>query len=571
MELNVYAQIGILLGIATIVALIMRVLRQPLIIGHIITGFIVGRFALELFSHAETLKLFSELGISFLLFSVGLTLNPKVLKEYGLVSVLTGFGQVFLTGAVGWIVCTLLGYNAITSLYVGIALAFSSTVIVMKLLSDKGDLDKLYVKLSIGSLLIQDVIAIVLLFVLPFTTGSQGTGFELVRIIVLGALSLLAVYSFTHFILKPLHPYLTRSHELLFLFAISWGMGVSALFAALGFSLEGGALIAGIALSTLPSRHEIGARLAPLKDFFIVTFFITLGTTMVVSDFQSILVPAIVLSLFVLIGNPLLQLIIMGWMGYRKKTSFQTGTMAAQISEFSLILVALGVSLGQVKEQVLSMVTLVGIITIFASSYLILYSDKIYKHIAKYLTIFERKNAREKRIPKDNIPVILIGGSRIGYDFIELFRKEEQNFLVLDHDPDVLAELQKAGIKTEYGDANDPDLLEELKLRQAELIVSTVPQLETNLVLLSMTKPEGKGPYVIVVAHQIADAIELYDAGADYVIMPHFLGGTYAAKLVKKLTSDALELQTVRATHIKNLNSRLAKGHEHPVFDRTKG
>lgn len=569
MELTIYAQIGTLLGIAAVMSLLMRFLRQPLIIGHIITGFIVGHYTLGLFSEIETFELFSELGISFLLFSVGLTLNPKVLKEYGVASIAAGFAQVFLTGAAGWVLCMILGFNAITSLYVGVALAFSSTVIVMKLLSDKGDLDKLYVKLSIGSLLLQDLIAIVLLFALPFTTGAQGSGVEILRTLGLGALATLGIFLFSRHVLHHLHPYLTRSQELLFLFAISWGMGVSALFAALGFSLEGGALIAGIALSTLPSRHEIGARLAPLRDFFIVIFFILLGSTMVVSDFGAILVPALILSAFVLIGNPLLQLIVMGYLGYRKKTSFQTGTMAAQISEFSLILVALGVSLGQVEDHVLSMVTLVGIITIFISSYLILYSDSVYKYIAKYLSIFERAHPREKRIPKTNMPIILLGGSRIGSDFVDLFVKEEKKFLVIDHDPAVIESLQRQGVTTELGDVNDPDLLEEFKVHNAELVVSTVPDLTSNLILLSIAKRGGTGPYTIVVAHQIAHALELYEAGADYVVLPHFLGGTYAAKLTKKFVNDALEIQQIKDSHIKDLHSRLARGHEHPELDRS--
>ena len=219
MELDLYAQVGILLGIATVVSLIMRLLRQPLIIGHIITGFLVGRFALNLFSELETLKLFSELGISFLLFSVGLTLNPKAFKDNGLVSIFTGFGQVVLTGGIGWLICMLLGYNSVTSLYVGVALAFSSTVIVMKLLSDKGDLDKLYVKLSIGSLLIQDLIAIILLFIIPFTNGT-GEGGDILQTLIFGALAIIAIFLFSQHILKHLHPYLTRSQELLFLFCL---------------------------------------------------------------------------------------------------------------------------------------------------------------------------------------------------------------------------------------------------------------------------------------------------------------------------------------------------------------
>lgn len=564
MHLGVFAEIGLLIGVAAVISLLMRFLRQPLIVGHIVTGFLVGRFALGLFQSMETLELFSELGISFLLFSVGLSLNPKLLRDYGWVSIVTGFGQVILTGGIGILLCMFLGFGWVTSLYVGIALAFSSTVIVLKLLADKGDLDKLYVKLSIGSLLLQDLIAIVLLFAIPFATGSQGNGTDLIRMLALGIGAGLGVFLFSHYVIRRLHQYLTRSQELLFLFATGWGICVSALFAGIGFSLEGGALIAGVALSTLPSRHEMGARLAPLRDFFIVAFFILLGTRMVVSDFGEILVPAIVLSVFVLIGNPLLQLIVMGVLGYRKKTSFQTGMMAAQISEFSLILVALGVTLNQVAPSVLSMVTLVGIITIFISSYLILYSDKIYERVSPYLRFFERGRARDQDIPSENYPVILIGGGLVGFEFIEYFNRQGSRFLVLDHDPEVIAGLARDGVNHEYGDAYDPDLLDELKVSAAELVVSTVPDLETNLVLLASAKRRDTGPIVMIVAHRISHALELYEAGADYVILPHFLGGAYAASLVGDLTASAGARQKIRTTHIAQLRARTAHGHEHP-------
>ena len=564
MELNVFSQIGILIGVATLMALLMRYLRQPLIIGHIITGFLVGRLALGLFQEMEMLELFSELGISFLLFTVGLTLNPRVLRDYGLAAVLSCFGQVALTGTTGILVCLALGYGLVTALYVGIALAFSSTVIVMKLLSDKGDLDKLYVKISIGSLLLQDLIAIALLFAIPFATGAQGTGSELIYTLAYGLIAGVTIFFLSHYVIRSLNQYLSQSQELLFLFAVSWGMGIAALFAGLGFSLEGGALIAGVALSTLPSRHEIGARLAPLRDFFIVAFFILLGSRMVVSDFSAIFWPAAILSLFVLIGNPLLQLVVMGALGYRKKTGFQTGTLAAQISEFSLILVALGVSLGQVAPSVLSTVTLVGIITIFISSYLILYSDALYKHAAPYLTIFERKNVREKRIRRDDPSAIIIGGGRIAFDFIKFFSHDKQEFFVIDHDPEVIRALTDADIPAEYGDANDPDLLVELRVNDAEIVVSTTPDMETNLLLLSTAKRAKKSPAILCVAHGVSDALELYNAGADYVILPHFLGGSFAARLVRRYTKEALDIQNIRDEHIKHLQARISAGHEYP-------
>ncbi|HRH26651.1 MAG TPA: cation:proton antiporter [Parcubacteria group bacterium] len=570
MDLNVFAEIGFLVVFATLVAFIMRVLKQPLIIGHIITGFLVGRFALGIFQNIETLELFSELGISFLLFSVGLSLNPKVLKEYGKAAFVTGIGQVLLTGTVGVFVCMLLGFDWITSLYVGVALAFSSTVIVLKLLSDKGDLDKLYVKLSIGSLLLQDLIAIILLFAIPFVTGSQGSGVELVKTLGLAFAVGIFVFLFVHFVVRHLHVYLTKSHELLFLFANAWGMGIAALFAGIGLSLEGGALIAGVALSTLPSRHEISARLAPLRDFFIVAFFVLLGTRMVVSDFNAILIPALILSVFVLIGNPLLQLIVMGTLGYKKKTSFQTGTMAAQISEFSLILVALGVSLGQVSKEVLSMVTLVGLITIFISSYLILYSDKIYKYIGKYLQIFERKDAKERSPRTKSFHIFLIGAGRTGYEFINLFKEDKKNLLVIEHDPEVIGQLSHEKIEHVYGDASDPDLLDELKVHNAELVISTLPDLETNLIILSNIKREKNPPVVMMVAHRATNALQLYEAGADYVVLPHFIGGTYATSLVKKFRESALEFKSIKDEHIEYLKNRIKTSQEHASLEKLR-
>lgn len=562
--MGVFGEIGILIGVAAVISLIMRFLRQPLIVGHIITGFLVGQFALGLFNNIETLELFSKLGISFLLFSVGLTLSPKVFRDYGRASIITGFGQVILTGGIGLLISTFLGFDWITSLYIGVALSFSSTVIVLKLLADKGDLDKLYVKLSIGSLLLQDLIAIVLLFSIPFITNSQGNGWELIRILGSGLAVGLGVFLFSHYVIRHLHRYLTQSQELIFLFTNAWGIGIAALFAAIGFSLEGGALIAGVALSTIPSRHEMSARLAPLRDFFIVAFFILLGARMVVSDFSQIIGPAIILSLFVLIGNPLLQLIIMGYMGYRRKTSFQTGMMAAQISEFSLILVALGVSIGQVAPHVLSMITLVGLVTIFISSYLILHSDKLYKYAAPYLKIFERRNAHEQDVQVESFPVLLIGGNRMGFDFMELFKEMKRGFLVIDHDPEVIKNLARSKIPHEYGDANDPDLLDEFKIHQAELVISTVPDLETNLVILACAKRNGKGPVVMAVAQSISQALELYKDGADYVILPHFLGGAYGASVVRRFTENAAELQNIRNQHMAYLQSRFSQGYEHP-------
>ncbi len=348
------------------------------------------------------------------------------------------------------------------------------------------------------------------------------------------------------------------------MFATVWGLGIASLFKFTGFSIETGALIAGIALSNLPSRHEISARMTPLRDFFIVLFFIMLGTHMTTTSVMEILPQAIIFSVLVLVGNPLILMIIMGILGYKKRTGLQTGFTVAQISEFSLILVAMGVSFGHVNTRALSLVTLVGLITIFGSTYLILYSDKIYKYLSPYLSIFERKSAKEKKLEVVKYPIVLFGGNRVGFDFIEEFKKIGKPFLVVDHDPENVETLRRQGINVDYGDAMDIDYLDSLELSQIELVVSTIPDPETNTLINRVTKSWNKDAIVVVVSHKIKDALSHYDNGVNYVILPHFLGGQYASKIVVDMHGNLTNRDEIKETHIKTLHDRLSVGHEHP-------
>jgi Kef-type K+ transport system membrane component KefB/Trk K+ transport system NAD-binding subunit len=565
---SLFTELGLLIGIAAGVSLLTRLLRQPLIIGYLVTGLIAGPFALNLITSTETLRLFSEIGVAILLFTVGLNLNPKVLKDYGNIALITGIGQVVFTAAAGFLICILLGFDIITSLYLSVALAFSSTIIILKLLSDKGDLEELYAKISIGFLLVQDLIAIILLFAIPLLSTGEGTVLDFARQFGLMTLIAAAALAVSFLLFPRMNTRLARSLEFLFLFSIAWGIGVAALFRAAGLSLESGALIAGIGLSVLPSRHEISARLTPLRDFFLILFFVLLGSQMAIQSFEAIFVPALVLSLLVLIGNPLILMAIMGAMGYRRTTSIQTGFTVAQISEFSLILVALGVGLGQLREEILSLVTLVGLITIFGSTYLILYSNALAKRLAPYLKMFERRHPAEPEAHPKEYRIFLFGGNRIGFDFIKHFSKGRRGFVVVDHDPEVVTGLLRDGVEVLYGDAGNLDLLRELRVGNAELVISTVPNLDTNLLILEEARKGSSAVPVVAVAHSIHNALTLYEAGATYVILPHFLGGKHAASLVKEFAHDLATMKRIRREHIAHLKTRAARGHEHPALVR---
>jgi len=561
--MSLFAELSIVIGIAFAMSVVMTLLKQPLIIGHIITGLLVGPMIASSLS-PDTFVLFSEIGIAILLFTVGLNLSPRTIKEFGSVAIITGVSQVVITSLVGYFLAIFIGFSELASLYIGVALAFSSTIIILKLISDRGDMETLYAKISIGFLLVQDFIAIILLFAIPvISVGSFS--FKQISLLTgqgIGLITLVLIIGF--YFLPKINKFISKNIELLFLFATVWGLGIASIFKLTGFSIETGALIAGIALSTLPSKHEISARMTPLRDFFIVLFFIVLGANMTVAGIMDILPQAIIFSVLVLVGNPLILMIIMGILGYKKRTGLQTGFTVAQISEFSLILIALGVSFGHLENSILSLVTLVGLITIFGSTYLILYSDKIYRIVGKYLSIFERKRTYEKNIGPTKYSVILFGGNRVGYDFIEEFKKLDKPFLVIDHDPENVETLRKQGINVDYGDAMDVDYLESLGLSQAELIVSTIPDSETNLLINKVAKNHNKDAVVVVVSHKIQDALNHYQNGVDYVILPHFLGGQYASKIVMNMHQDQTQRTETKEKHIKSLHSRLSSGHEHP-------
>jgi len=439
----------------------------------------------------------------------------------------------------------------------------------MKLLSDKEALEKLYGKISIGFLLVQDLVAIIILIVISSlsTAGNPGNILLFTSLKGLGIIVILAPISY--FVLPKLSNFFAKSQEFLFVFSITWGLGLAALFFYAGFSIEVGALIAGIVLSISPYSYEISSKLKPLRDFFIISFFLILGSQMVFGNISNFIVPIIVFSLFILIGNPLIVMILMGIFGYNKKTGFMAGLTVAQISEFSLILVALGVKVGHLSQEILSLVTLIGLITIGGSTYMIMYSDKIYPRISKLLTVFEKKKLCKKEIPKKEYQYILLGYNRIGYSILKAFSKLTKDYVVIDFDPKTINELKTQKAPCIYRDVEDVEFLEELNLKKAKVIVSTIPEKETNLFLLREFKKRNTN-IVILTARQISDALELYKAGADYVILPHFLGGEYVSKMIEKAQANQEIYSIERKKEIKELRNRIKQGHEHPEVMKNK-
>jgi len=525
---SVFLEIGVILGLAAIGGFIAQFLRQPLIVAFIAIGILVGPSGLGMVSHSSEIELFARLGIALLLFVVGLKLDLHIIRTVGPVALASGLGQVLFTSVVGYLIALLMGMSPVTALYVAVALTFSSTIIIVKLLSDKREVDSLHGRIAVGFLIVQDIVVVLVMIGLTaFGQAEEGIniGREALVILLKGALMLIGVALLMRYVLPRLLQRMAHSSELLMLFAIAWAVLGASIGDLLGFSKEVGAFLAGISIASTAYREQVAARLVSLRDFLLLFFFIELGASLDILNLGGQLGTAMIFSLFVLVGNPLIVMAIMGYMGYRKRTGFLAGLTVAQISEFSLILAALGLSLGHLGQDTVGLITLVGLITISVSTYMILYSHPLYAQLAPWLSIFERKVAyREQSTTagdEEKVDILLIGLGRFGASVATNLRQRGCRLLAVDFDPHAVQYHTRDGYAVRYGDAEDPEFIASLPLSRATWVVSTVRDRAINRMILHGLKEQGYKGKVAISAAGSYDAKFFEQAGVDMVLVPY--------------------------------------------------
>ena len=551
-------EISILLASAAGIGIVARILKQPLLVGYLFAGALLTFFGVV--KDQAALASMGRIGIALLLFLVGIEMNLRELPSLGKVALLTGIGQILFTSFFGFLIALFLGFGIVPAMYIAVALTFSSTIIIVKLLSEKGDLGSLYGKIAVGFLLVQDFVAVVILM---FLSGIGKGGFGLGNFLIIG-IKAIVLFVAVWFLSKKVLPSVFEkivgtSSELLFITSIAWALGIAALIGGpLGFSFEIGGFLAGLALSNLPEHLGVAAKTRPLRDFFLTIFFLYLGTQLLISDFGAILTPAIIFSLFVLIGNPLIVLIIMGVMRYKKRSSFLASVTVAQISEFSFILMAVGASMGHLSQSHVAIVIVVGVITMTISTYLILYSEKIYLRLKNALGLFERENTQEQAFEKEisySDHIVLVGCNRVGMTILPYLKKKKILTLVIDHNPKVFNTLTADNIPTLLGDIEDPDILDKTQLNKAQLVISSIPYLGDNLILLEYIRHLSRRPAVILKAQGKADAVKLYESGASYVIIPDVIAGEFLRHVFVSHGINEQRIKKMGKSHFKRLLS----------------
>ncbi len=538
---GLFFDLGLVIVSASLVGVISYFLKQPLILAYIVAGILIGPFGFGLIHDIEVIHVIAEIGIMLMLFLVGLEMNPSRLKDLGVVALVTGVGQVLFTGLIGFGILSLFGMPMIVKVYLTIALTFSSTVIAIKLIYDKRDNNALYGQVAIGVLLVQDVLAILALLTLSGFSEGAGFDFKSFGIILLSGLALSAVVILVASkLLGYLYNKIATSNELLILFSLSWCFAVALVASKIGLNIEIGAFIAGVSLASLPYTYEINSKAKVLRDFFITIFFVGLGAGLAFASMGPLIIKFVILSLFVLIGNPLIVMIIMGALGYDKRTSFFTGLSIANVSEFSLILVTMGLSKGHINQDMFAMITIVGILTMTISSYFMTYNNQIYNKLRDYLVVFEFKKAKTKLTNiKSGLSnhIVLLGCGQMGQQILEQIKNFKEDYIVVDHDNSVIKGLIKKNISCIFGDVEDTELLNELGLENAETIISTLPSPEDNLFLIKYIEriPHDKRPIVLVTADSGREGLDLFNRGADYVILKHYLGAEHVHQINREL------------------------------------
>lgn len=560
---SIFIDTSIIFSIAIGVAFLVQLLRQPLIISYIITGIICGPLFLNRISSAQDFfDVFAEFGVILLLFLVGLSLNINYLKKIGKVAATTGIGQIIFTSFVGYLLLLVLGFSVSVSFYLAVSITFSSTIVIMKLLGDKKELQTIYGRYTVGLMLVQDIIAIAIMIFLPILKGGDSLFLAFLFLLAKCFVVVMTVYLLSRFILPFMLKNAAKSGEFLLIFALAWCFAIAGFGEWIGISLEVGAIIAGLSLGSSVYQAEITSRIKPIRDFFIALFFIILGSEMNIANFQASIGPSLILSLFVLIGNPIILYCLYRSMKFTRQNSFMASLTAAHVSEFGFVFLFVASDMGLIGDDIISIFTIVALITIFISSYLVTYNFQIFMYLQPVFRFFGRDNGKNEDEEEKKYDVLVFGYHRLGWKICEALKERDASFAVIDCDPLAIEKLKNRRIPHFFGDATDIEFLADLPLEYAKMIISTLPEADDQMILVDRIKKENEDAIVITSLAHTKFLDNMYSAGVDYIIIPHLLSGQWMANVLRERQWNKGTFKTLLMEQRKEMKLRYNLGHD---------
>ena len=554
-----FLSFSVILWVVLLSLWVMKALKQPTIIAYILAWTIIAFIFPNFFNKYEFLDSFSQVWIVFLLFIIWTELSPATIQWLGTRTILVWILQVLWSTIVWWVVSLLFWFDIMTSLYIGTATALSSTIVVLKLLWDKDELDSTYWRLCVWILVTQDIF--VMLFMAIVATFSALWGESILHTAWLLLMKIVGIviwlYISSKYFLPPITKKIAESHEFLLLFSIGRCFIVATCFEMLWFWMEIWALFAWITLATSPYRFEITSRMKVLKDFFIVIYFVLLWSNLSFNWNLNRWFIAAWLFL-VVIFKPALIMWLLKLVGHIKRNNFLTGISEIPMSEFSFILITMWISSWMIKDpNLLTMITIIWITSILISWYTTTYNMQIFKKLWKlqrFVPWSLNKKSQEKLwIPND---IIMFWYWRLGSELYKHFQTKKYNILVVDEHPSIINQLNTKGIDCLYWDALDLEFLQEINLTWTKMVISTITSIDVNLALIGVLKEKNPNLIIICVASHIKEAITLYEKGMDYVIMPHYIWATYAKNMLEEFGLDVEKFMKKKTEQVEELKQK---------------
>jgi Kef-type K+ transport system membrane component KefB len=575
---NIIISVGIAILAATIVAYIGYLLKQPLILSYIVAGVIIGPgIGFGLIRDINEIETISRFGLILLLFLIGFEINIKKLKGSGKSLLVSGFTQFPLTFIIGAGFFFLLGYvfdgGKYGLFYLAACCSLSSTAIVVKLLYGKFELDTLAGRISLGILVFQDIWAIVLLGIQPNLASPDV--FQILCSFGKGIFLIAFTMLISKYILPRIFKSIAKLPELVLVSSLGWCFLVCGMASILNFSLEMGALIAGIAISTFPYNLDVMTKIVNIRVFFVTLFFVSLGMQVPNPfDNPSVLLIGAVVSAFLVVSRFLSIFPVLYLLKNGLRVSLLTSCNLSQISEFSLVIASLGVTAGHINRDTMSVIIFVFVITSSLSTYMINYNDSIQKFLASFLKkagLKDIRSAEQQDADAGGREIALLGfhqtASSLLHELLSGSRGSGQDrhfkdkIVVVDFNPEIYEALRSAGIKVVYGDISHFDTLHRAGIHDVKIVISTIPDTilvgTDNLKIIKHIKnicPQAK---IIVTAENIDKALKMYESGADYVFIPRILAAKNIMAIIGMILDNKQDqMSVIAAREVEMLKSR---------------
>lgn len=517
------ADFGIIIVTAAVLAVIAQRTNQPKLIAYILTGILLGPMVLDRVAGTELSTVLSDLGLAFLLFFIGAELRFDEVREILGPVVKIAVPQMALTGLLGTLLGLAFGFDPVAAVIVGLAVMYGSTAVIVKLLTDRGDHTTVPGKIDIGVLLVQDIVVIILMAIIAAGPASTGRlAMSIVEILFLVGVIAAVTMASSRYLLPVLSDIVFRDIQTFLIHGLAWFFLFVSAAEYLGLSIEVGAFLAGLGLAQLPYRSEIRERVRPLTTLFVALFFVTFGLNMEPGAFTAYWREAVIAAAVLMVGKFLIMFALTDWQQFTPHTSFIASINMTQTSEFSLVLGSAALVSGYISQEILGFLSIVALITMGLSSYLINYSGRIYQRLEPFLARIESEEKTDADISKIDNHAIIVGYNDITRRVVPVLREYVDDVVLIDRNTHNTQDAKDLSCEYIFGDAKHRGIRDSAGIDRARIIISFSEEIEANTKLLE-ERPSGSIAFVRATTRQ--EAGELYDFGADYIIRKNAIAG----------------------------------------------